>query len=68
MCCGHTAHHGKKHGHHFGGSCGCGGHAHLGPVFWSKKRKIKMLEQVLENLKEEVKDIEELLEELKKEK
>jgi tRNA G26 N,N-dimethylase Trm1 len=64
MCCGHTAHHGKKHGH--GGSCGCGGH--VGPVFWSKKRKIKMLEEMLAELREEVKDIEELIDELKKEK
>ena len=66
MCCGHTGHHGKRHGH--GSSCCCGGASHLGPVFWSKKRKLKMLEQVLENLREEVKDIEEMIEELKKEK
>jgi hypothetical protein len=66
MCCGHTTHHGKKHGH--GGSCGCGGPSHFGPLFWSKKRKIKMLEQVLEDMREEVKDVEELIKELKAEK
>lgn len=67
MCCGHTGHHGKGHGHHSGGHCGCG-RVHLGPMFWSKKRKIKMLEEVLDGLREEVKDLEELIDELKKEK
>ena len=65
MCCGHTDYHGKKPGV----SCCCNrSDVQLGSVFWSKKRKITMLEQTLEGLREEAKDIEELLDELKQEK
>jgi tRNA G26 N,N-dimethylase Trm1 len=64
MCCGHLAHHGTKPDH--GSSCACG--MHVGPFFWSKKKKVEMLEQMLEGLQEEAKDIEELLAELKEEK
>ncbi len=66
MSCGHSGHHGKKHGH--GGSCCCSRTAHFGQAFWSKKRKIKMLEQALEDLREDAKDLEELIDELKEEK
>ena len=57
---------GQKPGH--GGSCGCGGPACFGPFFWSKKKKIQMVEHSLECLRERVKDLEELLTELKEEK
>lgn len=66
MCCDATTHHGTKHGH--GGSCGCGGPACFGPAFWSKKKRIKMVENSLECLRGQVKDLEELLKELKAEK
>jgi len=36
------------------------------PVFWSKKKKIKILEDYLINMKSQVTDIEEALAELKK--
>ena len=60
----HRPHHG--HGHHGGGcSCGCGGHS--GPVFWSKKRKIEVLEEDLKHLQERKKELEDLIKELKEE-
>lgn len=65
MCCESTAQHGQKHGHV--GSCGCGGPACFGPAFWSKKKRIRMLENSLKCLREQTKDIEELLQELKEE-
>lgn len=66
MCCETTTQHGKKHGH--GGSCGCGsGPACHGPFFWSKKKRIQILENSLECLEERANDIKELLKELKEE-
>ena len=65
MCCESTSHHGQKHGH--GSSCGCGVPACFGPAFWSKKKRIRMVENSLKCLREQVKDLEELLQELKAE-
>ena len=66
MCCETTTtHHGQQHGH--GGSCGCSGSSCHGPSFWSKKKRVRMLEHSLKCLRERAKDMEELLEELKEE-
>ena len=64
MCCETMGQHGKKPEH--GMSCGCSGHT--GPMFWSKKKKLKMLEHKLECLQEQSKDIKELIAELNAEK
>jgi len=66
MCCESTIQRGKKQGH--GGFCGCGGPACFGPSFWSRKKRIQMVENSLECLREQVKDLEEFLKELKAEK
>ena len=66
MCCGSESHHGGGHpGCHCSGSCECGGHANLGPCFWSKKEKIAWLENYLEDLQAEVKSIKERITMLK---
>ncbi len=67
MCCRQAGQHGNAQGHHAKGHCCCGGMT-SGQAFWSKKRKIKMLEHVLDCRREDVKDMEELLDELKNEK
>lgn len=51
-----------------GCSCGCGGSACLGPAFWSRKKRIRMVENSIECLQSQLKDLEELLGELKAEK
>jgi hypothetical protein len=67
--CGHAGSHGHGSMRGFGG-CGCGGgFSHpFGPVFWSKKKQIRMLEQLLEQKREEVQDLADLLDELQQEK
>ena len=60
MCCGTTQQHHQR-SHH--SSCGCGGSACSGPFFWSKKKRIRMLEHSLECLRERSNDVEELLKE-----
>jgi hypothetical protein len=63
MCCETTTHHSQTHGH--SGSCGC---ACSGPLIWSKKKQIRILEHSLKCLRERTRDIEERLEELQAEK
>lgn len=65
MCCDSTTQHSTKHSH--GGSCGCGGPTFFGSSFWSKKKRIQILEQSLECLQERAEDIKEFLKELKAE-
>ena len=65
MCCETSTHHAPKHGH--SGSCGCGGSTCFGPAFWSKKKRIQMVEHSIECLQSKVKDLGELLQELKAE-
>ena len=66
MCCGSESHHGGGHrGCHHSGSYACGGHADIGPCFWSKKEKIAWLEEYLEDLQAEVKSIKERITALK---
>ena len=62
----HRPHHGHGHGHH-GGGCNCGCGTHTGPVFWSKKKKIEVLEKDLKYLQERRKELEDLIKELKEE-
>ena len=64
MCCETKSRHGHKQNH--GASCGCGGSC-SGPMFWSKKKRIKMVEHSLKCLRGQVKDLEDLLEELQEE-
>jgi len=66
MCCESENHQGGGHrwGHSMG-SCGCGGHSHIGPCFWSKKEKIAWLEEHLEDLQAEAKSIKERIATLK---
>ena len=66
MCCEPGMHSGKSSGH--SDACGCGGPACFGPAFWSKRKKIQMVEDSLGSLRERIKDLEELLKELKEEK
>lgn len=66
MCCGPTAYHSQKHGS--GCAYGSGGPGHFGLFFWSRKKKINMLEHALKCLQEQAKDIEDVLSELKEEK
>ena len=68
MCCEHTTHHERQHFHYPCPSFFCGQSHHCRPVFWSKKKKIKMFEQMLEELREEAKDLDDYIAELKKEK
>ena len=66
MCCGSGSHYGGGHrGCHHNGSCACGGHADIGPCFWTKKEKIAWLEEYLEDLQAEVKSIKERITALK---
>lgn len=67
--CGHPGHHGHEPMRHVGGCVCGGGFSHqFGPVFWSKKKQIRMLEQLLEQKREEAQDIADLLDELRQEK
>lgn len=54
---------GHGQGHH--SSCGCGGPMCFGPAFWSKKKRIRMVEHSIECFQSKIKDLEELLQELK---
>ncbi len=47
----------------------CHGHGMFGqkPMFWSKRKEIRLLQKHLDHLKEEVKDIEDYMAELQKE-
>ena len=65
MCCESASQHG--HGQKHGSSCGCGGSACFGPAFWSKQKRIRMVEHSIECLQSRVKDLQELLQELKAE-
>ena len=66
MCCGNKSHHSGRHrGCHHSDSCACGGHACIGPCFWSKKEKIAWLEEYLEDLQAEAKSIQERIAALK---
>ena len=68
MCCRTKSHHGSGHwGHPHGCSCGCDGHFHSGPHFWTKEEKIAWLGQYLEELQEGAKAIEERIAKLKEE-
>jgi hypothetical protein len=68
MCCGHDNHHGGGHGGpHLGRPCACGGHADIGPCFWTKKEKIAYLEEYLDDLQNKMKSIEECIAALKEE-
>ena len=66
-CChGEGNHSTQHHGHGRHGtrcSCGCGGHT--GPMFWSKRKKIEILEEDLKHLQEHKKELEELIRDLK---
>ena len=58
----HSSHHAQ--GHH-ACACGCGGSS--GAVFWSKPKKIEVLEKDLEQIQERRKELESLIRELKEE-
>lgn len=64
MCCETSSKTTQSHS----SSCGCGGSSCSGPAFWSKHKRIRMVEKSLKCLRGQVKDLEELLEELKEEK
>lgn len=49
-------------------SCGSGGPACFGPAFWSKSKRIRMVEHSIECFQSQLTDLKELLEELKAEK
>jgi hypothetical protein len=66
MCCGQAGHHGKQVGHAARGGCGCHGHQ-AGSMFWSKQKRIEMLEHTLECVQAQAKDLEDTLTELKAE-
>lgn len=61
MCCE------TKTQNHHGSSCGHGGPACFGPAFWSKNKRIRMIENSIECLRSQLKDLEELHKELKTE-
>jgi hypothetical protein len=63
MCCDTKSQHGQGHK----SSCGCGGTSCFGPAFWSKKKRIQMVENSIECLQTKVADLQELLQELKNE-
>jgi len=66
MCRESESYHGGGHrGCHHSGSCACGGHADIGPWFWSKKEKNAWLEEYLEDLQAEGKSINERIATLK---
>ncbi len=62
MCCQTNT----KSGH--GASQGCSGPACFGPMFWSKKKRVRTVENSIECLQSQLKDLEELLVELKADK
>ena len=62
MCCETN----KQNNHHC--SCGCGGPVCFGPSFWSKNKRIRMVEHSIECFQSQLKDLKELLKELKAEK
>jgi hypothetical protein len=65
MCCEPTKHHGARH---IGmQACMCGTPFHHSGFMWGKRKRIKALEQYLENLRDEIADVEEMIAELKKE-
>lgn len=66
MCCEPTRDHSARPVGMHAFMC-CTPFHHSGFV-WSKRKRIKTLEQHLENLRDEIADIEEMLAELKKEK
>ncbi len=51
-----------------GCSCGCGGPVSFGPALWSRKKRIRMVENSIECMQSQLKDLEELLQELKADK
>lgn len=66
MCCTPPRHHGMKMME--SGACCCQGMHGQKPMFWSKRKEIRLLQKHLDHLKEEVKDIEDYMAELQKEK
>ncbi len=65
MCCDTNSQRGQAHGH--SGSCGCGGATCSGPAFWSKQKRIRMVEHSIECFQSKINDLQELLQELKDE-
>lgn len=63
MCCETKSH--NKHGHGGSCGCGCGGHSLGGPMFWSRKKRIRMVENSIGCLQSQLKDLEEVLKEMK---
>ncbi len=66
MCCEPTRHHtARPMGAH---ACMCCTPPHHMGFMWSKRKRVRALEQYLEDLREEILDVEDMLAELKKEK
>lgn len=65
MCCDTNVKHSAKHGKN--ASCGCKSAACSGPMFWSKKKRIRMVEHSIECLQSQIDDLKELLQELQTE-
>lgn len=65
MCCDINRHSGQTQRQQ--GRCGCGGMSCSCPVLWSKKKRIRMVEQSPECLQTKIADLQDLLQELKDE-
>ena len=48
-------------------SCGCNSHVMYHPEFWSKKKKISVMENYLSNIEEKANEVREALKEMKEE-
>ena len=66
MCCTPPRHHGMKM---MGSdSCCCQGMHGQKPMFWSKRKRIRLLQEQLDRMKDDVKDLEDHIAELQAEK
>ena len=68
MCCTPPRHHGMKMTE--SGACCCQGMGMHGqnPMFWSKRKRIRLLQEQLDRMKDEAKDLEDYIAELQEEK